>query len=223
MQEPLFGICFSIDRIEVNLSTCLNYSGLNLSELLINLGSDASLNTSRFSDKISQSSLSSGSMISDVKFALSLSMLSCPLRIVEPIYACDLQCDQTQLGNLYAVLSKRRGEVTKEDIIDGTSLFILSATLPVSESFGFSPELLRKTSGNATAPQLLFSHWNIVSDDPFWRPQTEEELEEYGDSSFNERNIFRVIIDKVRRRKGLPTEEKIVVSAEKQRNMNKKK
>ena len=43
-----------------------------------------------------------------------------------------------QLGNLYAVLSKRRGRVTKEDIIDGTSLFLLSATLPVAESFGFA-------------------------------------------------------------------------------------
>ena len=94
-------------------------------------------------------------------------MLSCPLRIVEPVYACDLQCDQSQLGNLYGVLSKRRGVVTKEDIIDGTSLFILSATLPVSESFGFAQELLRKTSGNATAPQMLFSHWFIIPENPF--------------------------------------------------------
>jgi ribosome assembly protein 1 len=44
-------------------------------------------------------------------------------------------------------------------VIDGTSLFLLSATLPVAESFGFAQELLKKTSGNGTAPQLQFSHW----------------------------------------------------------------
>jgi hypothetical protein len=38
--------------------------------------------------------------------------------------------------------------------ISGTSLFLLSATLPVAESFGFAQELLKKTSGNGTAPQV---------------------------------------------------------------------
>lgn len=38
-------------------------------------------------------------------------------------------------------------------------------------------ELLKKTSGNGTAPQLQFSHWQEQPEDPFWRPTTEEELE----------------------------------------------
>lgn len=124
---------------------------------------------------------------------------------------------------LSGVLSKRRGEVNKEDIIDGTSLFILSAVLPVSESFGFSQELLRKTSGSATAPQLIFSHWKIVEENPFWRPKTEEELEEFGNSKAYDRNIFRIRIDQIRKRKGLAIEEKVVINAEKQRNANRKK
>lgn len=233
MNEPIYGVGFSIDRIEVSLSTCVSccMSVLpNLDHLKTAFSSiDSSIIDAAMNDESSQSSnntamiLSSGHMISEVKSALRLCMLSCPLRLVEPIYACDLQCDQSQLGNLYAVLSKRRGEVTKEDIIDGTSLFILSATLPISESFGFAQELLRKTSGNATAPQLVFSHWNIIQEDPFWRPQTDDEVEQYGDNYIGEHNIFRVRIDKVRKRKGLQVEEKVVVSAEKQRNMNKKK
>jgi ribosome assembly protein 1 len=152
-----------------------------------------------------------------------LAMLSCPVRVVEPIYACDLQCDQSQLGNLYSVLSKRRGKVFKEDIIDGTTLFLLSSHLPVAESFGFAQELLKKTSGIGTAPQLQFSHWQIMEEDPFWRPTTAEELEDFGDLAGAERNMTRVCIDKVRKRKGLPIEEKVVVSAEKQRTLNKKK
>ena len=38
-------------------------------------------------------------------------------------------------------------------------------------------ELLKKTSGNGTAPQLQFSHWQTQSENPFWRPTTVEELE----------------------------------------------
>jgi ribosome assembly protein 1 len=169
-----------------------------------------------------------GQLISDVTESLRLAVLSCPVRVVEPVYACDLQCDQSQLGNLYAVLSKRRGHVHKEDIIDGTTLFLLSAHLPVAESFGFAQELLKRTSGNGTAPQLQFSHWQCLDDDPFWRPTTAEELEDHGEwaaggDKDHHHNLARTSIDRVRKRKGLPVEEKIVVFAEKQRTLNKKK
>ena len=124
------------------------------------------------------------------------------------------------MGNLYAVLSKRRGTILEEDVIEGTTLFLLSATLPVAESFGFAQELLEKTSGNAISPQLTFSHWEVLKFDPFWKPTTSEELEEFGNQA-TEHNLARVYIDKVRRRKGLPVEEKIVKDAEKQKYIGK--
>lgn len=52
------------------------------------------------------------------------------------------------------MLSKRRGEVIEEDIIEGTELFLITAHLPVVESIGFASELLDRTSGAATAPQV---------------------------------------------------------------------
>ena len=58
--------------------------------------------------------------------------------------------------------------------------------------------------------------------EPFWKPTTQQELEDFGDMT-SEPNLPRLIIDKVRKRKGLTIEEKVVISAEKQRNMNKKK
>jgi translation elongation factor EF-G len=67
-----------------------------------------------------------------------MAYLTAPLRLYEPMYACTLQCDQMQLGSLYSVVSRRRGAVSDEDIIEGTSLFVLSVTLPIVESFGFS-------------------------------------------------------------------------------------
>jgi hypothetical protein len=31
-----------------------------------------------------------------------------------------------------------------------------------------------------TAPELVFSHWEVLDEDPFWIPTTEEEREDYG-------------------------------------------
>jgi len=40
-------------------------------------------------------------------------------------FRCDLQCSSSQLGSLYGVLNKRRGSVLKDDLIDGTDLFLI--------------------------------------------------------------------------------------------------
>ena len=115
-----------------------------------------------------------------------------------------------------------------DDIIEGTELFLISALLPVTESLGFSSELLGKTSGAATTPQLCFHHWAPIDVDPFWRPRTEEERDEFGEAYAQKdmdkhHNLARRHIDAVRRRKGLMVEEKLVVAAEKQRTLTKMK
>ena len=217
MQETIYGTVFVIEKIELSqrlLTECgfidKDYDFLNLQ--FSNVFSDPSMGTD----------LHLGQLISDVASAMKVVFLASPVRLIEPIYSCELQCDQNQLGNLYAVLSKRRGIITSEDIIEGTSLFLISAFLPISESFGFAQELLEKTSGNAISPQLTFSHWEVLEIDPFWKPTTAQELEDHG-ALASEPNIARNFIDQVRRRKGLIVEEKTVVSAEKQRNLSKNK
>lgn len=55
--------------------------------------------------------------------------------------------------------------------------------------------------------------------DPFFVPTTEEELEEYGTEAGGPANLARRLIDAVRRRKGLPVEEKVVAKATKQRTL----
>lgn len=95
--------------------------------------------------------------------------------------------------------------------------------MPVIESFSFCEQLRKRTSGLASA-QLQFSHWQIIEQDPFWQPTTEEEIEEFGiqagDTSLNQAKSY---MDAVRRRKGLQTDDIIVVSAEKQRNLKRNK
>jgi Ca2+-binding EF-hand superfamily protein len=52
---------------------------------------------------------------------------------------------------------------------------------------------------------------------------TEEELEDHGQGDILPPNPAKMIIEKVRTRKGLPIDKKIVVAAEQQRTLSKKK
>eukprot|EP00605_Chrysophyceae_sp_TOSAG23-4_P000020 GSChrysophyteH1.ASY1.ANO1.20.1 assembled CDS len=224
-KEPLHGVCFCIENISISASALQSLTGVSVNELISELP-DPVPEESDLEDVTSNwHQLSSGALISQVAESMHLAMLSCPLRLVEPVYQCTLQCETSQIGNLYSVLSKRRGVVVEEDVIDGTSIFLLKAFLPVVESFGFAAELLKKSSGEATTPQMQMSHWQIRDLDPFWKPTSEEELDVYGNDSVFEtnNNSARAFIDNIRKRKGLPIEEKIVNFAEKQRTLNKKK
>ena len=111
-------------------------------------------------------------------------------------------------------------------MVDGTDLIRITASIPQAESFHLAPELLRESSGEVTAPELLFSHWELLEEDPFWIPTSLEEREDFGeilvsgDSSTGIKNIALRYIRKVRERKGLLSDsKKIVVAAEKQRTL----
>ena len=75
----------------------------------------------------SSTDVQSGQLISEAANAFHAAFLSCPMRVMEPVYRCSLQCEQNQLGNLYATLSKRRGEVLEENVVEGTTVFLLEA------------------------------------------------------------------------------------------------
>lgn len=63
---------------------------------------------------------------------------------------------------MYAVLGRRHGRVISSDMAHGSaSTFNITALLPVIESFSFSAEIRKQTSGLAS-PQLVFSHWEVI-------------------------------------------------------------
>ena len=162
-----------------------------------------------------------GSIISFTKQLCHQAFMQSSPRIAEPMYQCILQCSNEHLGKLYSVLNQRRGEIQNEDIWEGTDIFTITCILPVTESLGLANDLRQQTSGAVNQPQLQFSHWQILDEDPFSKPTTEDEIEEWGDS-FGTRNRAKQIIDSIRKRKGMQTDEKIVENAEKQRTMKSK-
>lgn len=135
------------------------------------------------------------------------------------MYTCDIQANAEVLGRVYGVISKRKGKIISEDLKDGTSFWQINALLPVIESFGFSDgkcrsiawirlwfidialflEIRKRTSG-AASPQLVFSGFEMLDEDPFWVPTTEEELEDLGEKADKE-NLARKYMDTVRKRK----------------------
>lgn len=164
----------------------------------------------------------SGQVISTMRTICRVAFVKQPVRLVEAIYDCTVQCLAEQLGKLYSVISKRRGDIYSEELSDGTALFTVKAHVPVIESFGFATDLLIQTSGAASNPQLVFSHWSVMALDPFFQPQTDEEREDFGER-ITEHNYVRKYIEAVRKRKGLARDEKVVVHAEKQRTLSKKR
>lgn len=164
----------------------------------------------------------SGQLMSTVKEGCRKAFQMQPQRLVAAMYSCSILVNTEVLGRMYALLNKRHGRILHGDLASGSGgTFNVTAFLPVAESFRFASEVRKQTSGLAN-PQLVFSHWEVIDLDPFWRPSTEEEYLLYGEKADSE-NYARVYMNNVRKRKGLPTDEKVVEHAEKQRTLSKNK
>uniref|UniRef100_A0A0N5AZU9 Elongation factor-like 1 n=1 Tax=Syphacia muris TaxID=451379 RepID=A0A0N5AZU9_9BILA len=163
-----------------------------------------------------------GSLITAVKQTCRVALEKHPLRLVMAMYRCIIQTSASALGKVHTVLSQRRGKVIiNEDMNQATGLFVVDAYMPIIESFSFCEQLRKRTSGQASG-QLEFSHWEVLDEDPLWEPTTEDEVELYGCKA-DSVNKAKLYMDAMRKRKGLLTDEVIVVNAEKQRNLKRNK
>eukprot|EP00529_Nitzschia_sp_RCC80_P000283 CAMPEP_0113441176 /NCGR_PEP_ID=MMETSP0014_2-20120614/941_1 /TAXON_ID=2857 /ORGANISM="Nitzschia sp." /LENGTH=862 /DNA_ID=CAMNT_0000331999 /DNA_START=87 /DNA_END=2675 /DNA_ORIENTATION=+ /assembly_acc=CAM_ASM_000159 len=93
------------------------------------------------------------------------SMLSGAPGLLEPVYLANISVPQDAMGNVYGVLTRRRGHVFSEEQRPGTPQMTLLAYLPVLESFGFTADLRSNTGGKAF-PQCSFDHWEAMSGSP---------------------------------------------------------
>mmetsp|Transcript_20777 Transcript_20777/g.43382 ORF Transcript_20777/g.43382 Transcript_20777/m.43382 type:complete len:863 (-) Transcript_20777:79-2667(-) len=90
------------------------------------------------------------------------SLLTAEPNILEPVYLCNISVPQDAMGNVYGVLTQRRGHVFSEEQRPGTPQMTLLAYLPVMESFGFTADLRSNTGGKAF-PQCSFDHWEPMN------------------------------------------------------------
>lgn len=106
-----------------------------------------------------------GQIIPTARRVFYASQLTAQPRLMEPIFLVEIQCPQSVVGGIYAVMNRRRGQIIEEMQRLGTPLMTVKAYLPVMESFGFTADLRSNTSGQAF-PQCVFDHWKVVSGDP---------------------------------------------------------
>ncbi|KAK0272098.1 Cytoplasmic GTPase/eEF2-like protein (ribosomal biogenesis) [Friedmanniomyces endolithicus] len=158
-----------------------------------------------------------GETIRTTRDAIRSGFLDWSPRLLLALYSCEIQASAEVLGRVYGVISRRGGRIVSESLPEPSTNFTILALLPVAESFGFSDEIRQRTSGFA-APQLVFEGFEMLDEDPFWVPTTEEELEDLGEKADRE-NVAKRYVDKVRARKGLVLDRKVVESAEKQKTL----
>lgn len=165
-----------------------------------------------------------GEVIKAVRSSIHQGFLDWSPRMLLAMYSCEIQASTDVLGRVYAVLTRRRGTILSETLSStssasttGNQTFTILAHLPVAESFGFSDEIRKRSSGSAS-PQLRFAGFEMLDEDPFWVPFTEDELEDLGELADRE-NVAKRYVDKVRRRKGLLVKEVLVRDAEKQKTL----
>lgn len=119
-------------------------------------------------------------------------LYACQIRsapsVLEPVYVCDITVPNSAIAGVYSTLNARRGVIEGKEDQAGTPICKVKAYLPVLESFGFTQLLRQNTSGQAF-PQMIFSHWQLVSGD----------LYEEGSQVYD-------IVMAVRERKGLKEE-----------------
>ncbi|KAJ7288494.1 P-loop containing nucleoside triphosphate hydrolase protein [Mycena rebaudengoi] len=188
--EPVEGMAYFVEKVEID--------------------------TESLAKEIEQNRMAqvTGSVISAVRDACRNGLLDWSPRLMLAMYTCDIQASSELCMGLS---QKRRGRIVAEEMKEGTSFFNVSALLPVVESFGFADDMRKRTSG-AASPQLIFSGYELLDQDPFWVPTTEEELEDLGEKA-DRLNVAKVYMDGVRERKGLFVDRKIVEFAEKQRTL----
>lgn len=130
------------------------------------------------------------------RVAYSAFLMASP-RLMEPVYAVEVQTPADCMSAIYTVLSKRRGHVIGDSPKPGTPVYTVKALLPAIESFGFETDLRYHTQGQAFGVSY-FDHWAVVPGDPLDRSISLRPLE-----PSPVQHLAREFMVKTRRRKGM--------------------
>eukprot|EP00388_Colpodella_angusta_P006242 GDKJ01018641.1.p1 GENE.GDKJ01018641.1~~GDKJ01018641.1.p1 ORF type:complete len:1137 (+),score=285.90 GDKJ01018641.1:1-3411(+) len=163
-----------------------------------------------------------GYMLSSAREALVGSLMRPGLcRLMEAVLALEVECEQDMLGRTYGELSRRRSVIVDEELKGGSTSFLIKALIPMSESIGLA-QGLRNSSKGQVLMHAEFHGWRVLNEDLFPEAcMNEDQLEEWGEVG-RPHNFARKLLLAIRKRKGLPTGEKIVIAGEKQRTLSRK-
>ncbi|KAL0238754.1 hypothetical protein PCE1_004446 [Barthelona sp. PCE] len=159
------------------------------------------------------------SIITPIKMGFHEVFMGSGVRIVEPVYTIEAEFSSAWISKVTNWLQQKRGNVTQLNVRTGSDTYILSAELPVYESFNAQESLMSATSGFASF-SIVGLIWKMIDEDPYFVPKTENELEDYIEGEFDE--IFvKKMINHIRLVKGLLVDSQLNVDGEKLTNIKK--
>ena len=133
--------------------------------------------------------------------------------LLEPMYTFDIESTHEARDVVYALVSKRRGKVMREERRPGSLLYTIRAEVPVLDSFGLETDLRIETAGGAFA-ESRFSGWDVLPGGP--ATDVLAEIEKHPSYSLASadvdtepvppRRLTEDVILKTRRRKGMFTD-----------------
>ena len=81
--------------------------------------------------------------------------------ILEPMMKVEVEAPEEYTGDVIGDLSSRRGRVEGMEMIEGTGIQKVNATVPLSEMFGYATDIRSKTQGRGTF-SMEFKHYEQV-------------------------------------------------------------
>lgn len=139
-----------------------------------------------------------GFVIPTMRRAAYAAFLYASPRLMEPIYAVEIQAPKDLSSAINRTLQLRRGRLFADAPVPGTPFSLFQAYVPVIDSFGFETDLRAHTQGAAICHQY-FDHWDVVPGDPLDDSVILRPLE-----PSRGQDLAREFMIKTRRRKGLP-------------------
>ena len=135
-------------------------------------------------------------IIPAVRKSIFASFLCAEPRLMEPIYMVEIITPHGGEYFIKQVLSKRRGKLLSNDPLPGTTLRVLTAEVPLIDSFGMEVDIRAKTQGQAFALSY-FLKWDLVPGKPLDSSIVLRPLEPSPDFA-----LAREFVVKSRRRRG---------------------
>ena len=130
--------------------------------------------------------------------------------LLEPMFAYDIEATHAGRAVVYALVSRRRGKIMREERRPGSVLYSLTAEVPALDSFGLEVDL-RVEGGGEVYAESRFSGWDVLPGGPATEvlgeiarhPSHAMASADVDTAPVAARRLTADVVLKVRRRKGM--------------------
>lgn len=242
-EEEVFGCCFILEQFIINqtsdvsnntkVKTCAKSNNFSEKEeeqksadqnptkfdvLEFEKSPKKMIQSENISLNLSSEEIQSLNIQKTVKDACFKSFLGASPKVMQGMFEVNAYCRPQNETQFCEIIKKKNGRITNIEFQNEVNLAQVQGLIPIHESFGFYSDVLTGTSGRVV-PQLKFAGWETIKENPFLEEiLTDEHVTQHGDTKL--KNYAKELVRKIRIRKGILTDMKIVEDDMKQATMS---